>query len=144
MSSPLSGVAALAGRLMIVTIFFLSAVGNKIPNFKGVVGYMTSAGVPAPQFLLAGAILFLIAGSVMVALGYQTRFGASLLLVFLALATYYFHAFWKLEGQEQQMQMIQFMKNLSMMGTMVFLMAVGPGPLSVDNRVSAPTPAPAG
>ena len=132
----MSSVAALAGRLMIVTIFFLSAVGNKIPNFKGVVGYMTSAGVPAPQILLAGAILFLIAGSVMVALGCQTRFGASLLLVFLALATYYFHAFWKLEGQEQQMQMIQFMKNLSMMGTMVFLMAVGPGPLSLDNRRS--------
>lgn len=132
----MSSVAALAGRLMIVTIFFLSAVGNKIPNFKGVVGYMASAGVPAPQILLAGAILFLIAGSVMVVLGYQTRFGASLLLVFLALATYYFHAFWKLEGQEQQMQMIQFMKNLSMMGTMVFLMAVGPGPLSLDNRHS--------
>ena len=141
MSNPLQGLAALLGRILIVTIFLMSAVGNKIPNFQGVVGYMQSAGVPSPQILLAGAILFLITGSVLIVLGYHARFGASLLLVFLALATYYFHAFWKLEGQEQQMQMIQFMKNLSMMGTMVFLMAVGPGPMSLDHRRAVPAAA---
>lgn len=134
MNQPLRSAATLLGRLMIVTIFVLSAVGNKIPNFSGVASYMASEGVPAPQFLLAGAILFLIVGSVTVLLGYQARFGAGLLLTFLALATYYFHDFWNFQGQEQQMQMIQFLKNLSMMGTMVFLMANGPGPASVDTR----------
>lgn len=34
------------------------------------------------------------------------------------------------------MQMIQFMKNLSMMGTMVFLMANGAGTFSLDRRVA--------
>ena len=122
---------------MIVTIFVLSAVGNKIPKFNDVAGYMASEGVPQPKVLLAGAIVFLIVGSLSVLLGLKARLGAGLLLVFLILATYYFHDFWKFEGQEQQQQMIQFMKNLSMMGTMVFIMANGSGAMSLDSRRSS-------
>lgn len=127
-------VASILARVMIATIFFMSAVGNKIPNFSGVVDYMTSAGVPSPRLMLALAIVFLLFGSVSVILGYHARFGAALLLVFLALATYYFHAFWNFTGQDQQNQMIQFMKNLSMMGTMLFLIANGSGRGSLDGR----------
>ena len=39
------------------------------------------------------------------------------------LASYYFHPFWNLEGQAQQEQMIHFMKNLSMMGALLFIVA---------------------
>ncbi len=125
------------GRIMIATIFLTSAVGNKIPNFNSIAGFMASEGVPAPQLMLVGAIAFLIVGSVSVILGYKTRIGAALLLVFLVLATYFFHDFWNVPEQEQQNQMIQFMKNLSLMGTMVFLIAVGPGVCSFDNRKSS-------
>jgi putative oxidoreductase len=117
---------------MITTIFLLSAVGNKIPNFNGVAGYMASEGVPAPQVMLAGAIVFLIVGSVSLVLGFRSRIGAAMLLTFLALATYFFHDFWNFQGADQQNQMIQFMKNLSMMGTMVFVIANGPGAFSLD------------
>lgn len=134
----MQGIAQVVGRLMIAAIFLLSAVGNKIPQFGNVAQYMASEGVPAPQIMLAGAIVFLLAGSVSVIAGFKTRIGAALLLVFLVLATYYFHDFWTFEGQEREMQMIQFLKNLSMMGTMLVLMANGPGPFSVDERQPAP------
>ncbi len=134
MPNLIQGLASVAGRVMIATIFLLSAVGNKIPKFNQVANYMASEGVPQPQFMLVGAIVFLIVGSVSIVLGYKARIGASLLLVFLVLATYYFHAFWKFEGPEQQQQMIQFMKNLSMMGTMVFVIANGSGAMSLDAR----------
>lgn len=122
-------------RLLIATIFLMSAVGNKIPNFNDVVGYMKSEGVPMPQVMLVGAILFLIVGSLSVIAGYRTRIGASLLLVFLVLATYVFHDFWNFEGDAAQQQMIHFMKNLALVGTMLFLVANGPGSLSIDSRV---------
>ena len=125
---------SLAGRVMITTIFVLSAVGNKIPNFNAVAGYMASEGVPLSKLMLGGAIAFLLVGSASVVTGYQARWGASLLLVFLALATYFFHDFWTFQGEAREAQMIQFMKNLSMMGTMVFLIANGAGALSFDNR----------
>lgn len=129
--------ASLLSRLMIATIFLMSAVGNKIPKFNDVARYMASEGVPLPQAALAGAIVFLLVGSLSVIAGFKIRFGAALLLVFLVLATYFFHDFWNFEGQEQQMQMIQFMKNLSLMGTMIFLMANGAGGMSVDARLAA-------
>ncbi len=132
MNDKLLGVASVTGRVLLSGIFLLSAVGNKIPNFGDVVVYMQKAGVPAASLLLAGAIVFLIVGSASVVLGFKTRVGAGLLLIFLVLATYYFHAFWRFEGQEAAAQQIQFMKNLALMGAMVFLMANGAGRFSLD------------
>jgi putative oxidoreductase len=132
MSNPLIPVVSVAGRVLLCVIFFMSAVGNKIPHFNNVAEVMGKVGMPAPQILLVGAIVFLIAGSVSVATGYQARIGATLLLVFLAMATYYFHAFWKVPEAEQQDVMIQFMKNLSMSGAMLFIIANGSGAGSLD------------
>ncbi|MEM8734993.1 MAG: DoxX family protein [Planctomycetota bacterium] len=134
---------SLAARIMIAIIFFMSAVGNKIPNFSGVSQYMASEGVPLPSLMLFGGIVFLVAGSLSVAVGYKTPIGAGMLLVFLVLATYFFHDFWSFEGEARQQQMIQFMKNLSLMGTMVFLIANGPGRFSLDNRPRSQTEDPA-
>ena len=95
-----------------------------------------------PAIHAGGAIVFLVVGSLSVIVGFKARVGAALLLTFLVLASYYFHPFWKLEGQAQQEQMIQFMKNLSMMGAMLFIVANGSGPMSVDSwlhkRATAP------
>ena len=110
MNPTLRGLLTLVGRVFLCTIFFMSAVGNKIPNFHGVVEIMKSAGIPAPQVLLPGAITFLVVGSISVVLGYQARLGAVLLLVFLVLATYFFHNFWALEPPQAELQLIQFMK----------------------------------
>jgi putative oxidoreductase len=134
MSQIVRGPLTVVSRLLLCTIFFMAAVGNKIPHFSAVAKVMESVGVPAPEFMLVGAIVFLIAGSLSVIVGYKARFGAFLLLTFLVLASYYFHPFWKLEGQAQQEQMIHFMKNLSMMGAMLFIIANGSGPMSLDSR----------
>ena len=133
MPRTLQGIVAVLGRILLCTIFLLSALGNKIPNFQAVAGYMAKEGVPAPQVMLAGAIVFLIAGSLSVILGYKARIGAALLLIFLVLASYYFHDFWTVsDPQARQEQMIQFMKNLGLMGAMLLVIANGTGPLSLD------------
>lgn len=133
MPRTLQGIVAVVGRVFLCTIFLLSALGNKIPNFQTVAGIMAKVGIPAPQFMLVGAIVFLIAGSLSVIVGYRARIGAALLLVFLVLATYYFHNFWTLsDTQLKQEQMIQFMKNLALMGAMLLVIANGTGPMSLD------------
>ena len=146
MFQALRGPLTILSRLLLCTIFLLAAVGDGIPHFSDVARIMESVGVPAPSFLLAGAIVFLVVGSLSVIVGYKARVGAVLLLTFLVLASYYFHPFWKWEGQAQQEQMIQFMKNLSMMGAMLFVMANGSGPMSLDlwlKKCSAPAEKPA-
>ena len=107
---------------------------NKIPQFNSVAELMDAKGIPQAKILLAGAIAFLVLGSLSVILGYWARGGAFLLLVFLAAATYYFHAFWKLPAEEQMPEQINFMKNVALMGTMLFIVANGAGPWSLDGR----------
>jgi len=137
MNPNVSGILTVAARVMMSLIFLMSAVGNKIPNFNGVAQYMAGEGVPAPKVLLAGAIAFLLLGSASLILGFQARIGAALLFVFLVAATYYFHDFWTFaDAGERQQQTIQFMKNLSMMGAMLFVIANGAGPWSLDYRRS--------
>lgn len=135
MLNDLRGLVSVAGRVLLSAIFLLSAVGNKIPNSQAIAGYMGSEGVPAPQFLLAGAIAFLIAGSASLVLGFKPRVGAGLLTVFLVLATYYFHDFWNIpaeNAQQVQEQMIQFMKNSALIGAMLLIMANGVGGWTLD------------
>jgi putative oxidoreductase len=143
MFQALPGPLTILGRLLLCTIFLLAVVGDGIPHFSDVARVMESVGVPAPQLLLVGAIVFLLVGSLFVIVGYKARVGAALLLTFLVLASYSFHPFWKLEGKAQQEQMIHFMKNLSMMGAMLFVMANGSGPMSVDSVLHKRTTAPA-
>ena len=133
----MQAVSSLLGRIMIAGIFLMSAVGNKIPKFSAVAGAMEQEGVPFPSLMLAGAIGFLVLGSLSLVTGYWGRFGAGLLLVFLVLATYFFHDFWNFEGDARQQQMIQFLKNVSLMGTMLFVIANGPGAGSAEGAKSS-------
>lgn len=147
-SDPLQGFGTLLGRVMLALIFFMSAIGNKIPKFNDVAGYMASEGVPFPQVMLVGAIVFLITGSLSIMLGFKARLGAGLLLVFLLLATYFFHDFWtwsenakwvlslnpEVQMPVQQIEMISFMKNMALMGAMLFITSNGSGPWSLDNK----------
>lgn len=134
MIATVQGLVSVLGRVALSAIFLLSAVGNKIPNFGTISDVLGSKGMPAPKTMLAGAIAFLIAGSLSVIAGYKTRWGALLLFVFLLPTTYLFHDFWNLAGEAAEAQQIQFMKNLSMAGAFLFLVANGGGAWSLDER----------
>ncbi len=73
MSQVFRGALTVLGRLLLCTIFFMAAVGNKIPHFNDVANVMGSVGMPAPQLMLVGAIVFLIAGSLSIIFGYKAR-----------------------------------------------------------------------
>jgi putative oxidoreductase len=138
------GLIALVGRVLLVAIFLISAIGQDIPNYQAVLEMMRKQNVPVPypEVLLPGAIAFSILGGVSVLIGYRARLGALLLLVFLVPASYYFHDFWNLpDGKDKMEQTIHFFKNVSIMGAMVFLIAVGAGPGSVDEATKRRTAA---
>ncbi len=119
--------ASLLGRILLVFIFLNSGIG-KIGNFDGTAQYMAKFGMPMPSFFLVGAIFLELVGSITVILGYFTRFGALLLIVFLIPTTLIFHTRF-----EDQVQMIMFMKNVSMLGGCLVLLAHGPGRFSLDS-----------
>lgn len=125
----MSNVYALAaplGRVLISTMFIMSGV-NKISGYEGTQGYMEAMGVPGG--LLPLVIALEIIGGVAVVVGWKTRIWAALLAGFTVLAALIFHF-----DFADQMQSIQFMKNIAIAGGFLFLVAHGPGAYSWDNR----------
>jgi len=88
---------------------------------------MASYGMPYTSYFLFGAIIFELVGSIFVILGYYARFGAFLLVIFLIPTTIIFHT-----NFDDPIQIIHFMKNLSMFGGCLVLLAMGPGRFSLD------------
>ena len=120
------------GRLLLSLIFIASAAG-KLSDWQSPAKMMADKGVPAVDVLLSIAIALELFGGVLMLLGWHTRFGALALLVFLVPVSLIIHNFWTLpEGPERMNQMIGFMKNVSISGGLVMVMALGPGPLSID------------
>jgi len=121
----------LAARILIALIFVLSGFG-KITGFEGTVGYIASKGLPLPQLAAIGALIVELGGGILLIIGWKARWAAAAMLVFTALAAALFHNFWALPPDQAQNQMIHFMKNISMMGGLLFVVIHGSGALSAD------------
>jgi len=120
----------LVGRILITAIFLISGY-HKIIGFSAVAGMMGKMGMPLPELLLAGAIVFELGGGLMVLLGWHARWGALLLFVFTIPATLMFHNFWAVDAAQYQNQFNHFLKNLAILGALVFIMGAGSGPFSL-------------
>ena len=133
MNATLQNAIALAGRTLLGLIFVVSGFG-KITGFAGTAAYMGSRGMPMPEVLLVGATIVELVGGLMIVLGWKARWAALAIFLFIIPTTYIFHNPAGLSGQEAQAQMINLMKNLSIMGGMLLLAAFGPGAWAVSRR----------
>lgn len=116
----------LSGRILLVALFLISGVG-KIGAYAATAGYMASAGVPGSVLPLVIALEVL--GAVAIIVGWRTRAVALLLAGFTLATGVLFH-----NQFADQMQMIMFLKNLSIAGAFLMLAANGAGSYSLDAR----------
>lgn len=132
----------LLGRVLYSVMFLMTAFGH---FSGGYVGYAAQAGVPMPGVLVPLSGIIAIAGGLSIALGYKTKLGAWLVVIFLVPVTFMMHRFWTVtDPMMAGIQMANFFKNISMLGAALLIAYFGAGPLSLDARASAPAaPAPA-
>jgi len=121
----------LLGRILLGAIFVLSGYG-KLTGLEGFSASLTNQGVPLASVLavVAGAVEF--GGGLFLVLGFQARLGALGLVVFTIIATLIAHRFWELEGAAVRGQQTQFLKNVSMIGGLLYVVASGAGRCSLD------------
>lgn len=124
------------GRFMIALVFVLSAI-IKIFNFSGTAAAMAKKGIPFAEVLLVVSIVIELGGSLMIITGWKARLGAAALFLWMIPVSVLYHNFWAMEGQEQFLNRIMFLKNISMMGAMLFIMTFGSGRFSVGERSGA-------
>lgn len=127
-TSTVQNFAELGGRVLLASLFLLSGVG-KISGYDATAGYMASVGVPGALLPLVIAIEVLGAAAIIV--GWKTRIVAFLLAGFTLLSALIFHA-----NFADQVQMIMFLKNVSIAGGLLLLVVHGAGRISVDRRAA--------
>ncbi len=132
-TTALQDTLALVGRVLLAWLFIPAGWG-KIAGFSGVAGYIASKGIPFPEVCAAIAIAVELGLGLLLLVGWQTRWAALGLAIFVAVITPIFHAFWAVPEAQQMMQQQAFNKNLAVLGGLLALTAFGAGRLSLDGK----------
>lgn len=120
------------GRILFSLMFIMAGFAN---FSKTTIGYAASQGVPIASLAVPLSGLIAVTGGLSIALGFQTKWGAWLIVLFLIPVTFTMHAFWKVQDPMMfQMQFANFMKNISMLGGALTFAYYGAGPVSIDAR----------
>ncbi len=123
--------APLLGRALIALLFIPAGIG-KIAGFQGTAATIASKGLPLPELAAAGTIVVEIGVALALLVGFKARWAALILALFTVAAAVLFHNFWALSADQQMAQQINFFKNLAIAGGLLFVVAYGAGPKSLD------------
>ena len=134
------------GRIFLALIFVVSGV-QKLMDISEITKLLTDLAVPIPEqvvpylqgmpkyqalgYLVAGVE---VVGGLMVLVGLKARWGAMLLVIFSALTIVVVHHFWDMTGADFKANLADALKNLSIIGGLLLVVAVGSGPSAMDRR----------
>ena len=124
-------IVPLAGRVLLAAVFLIAGYG-KLMAFAGTSGYFAKLGFPAADAMTVLAIAVELGGALLLIAGWHTRWAAWALILFVAIASFAAHRFWEFDAAQYRNQMNHFLKNVALIGGLLFVVAYGPGRLSVD------------
>jgi len=128
----IAGPVVLLGRLFFALIFLMAG-----PNHfsSQTIAFAASQGVPLASIAVPLSGVIAILGGLSILLGYRAKIGAWLIALFLIGVTPTMHKFWIVsDPMIHTMQMVMFMKNVSMLGAALLISQLGAGPWSLDGR----------
>ena len=123
----------LAGRILLAALFLVAGT-RKLMAVAGTAGYFGKLGFPMPEVLVWVVIVVEIGGALLLILGWHARKAAWLLMLFTLIATFAAHRFWEVDAAQYGNQLNHFLKNLAIVGGLLFVAAAGTGSLGMDAR----------
>jgi|SRR5271163_1016999 len=127
-----SGPIVLLGRVLFALIFVMSGPRHFMSQ---TIAYAASQGAPMASIAVPFSGVLALIGGLSILLGYRAKVGAWLIVLFLVAITPTMHKFWGVsDPMMQQIQMIMFFKNASMLGAALVITQLGSGPWSLDAR----------
>jgi len=124
---------ALVGRLLIAMLF-VPAGWAKIAGFSGTAGYIASKGIPLPEVCAALTIAGELGLGLLLLVGWQVRWAALGLAIFVAVITPLFHGYWAVPEAQMMVQKQAFFKNYAIVGGLLAMASFGGGAFSLDGR----------
>src|SRR5215203_5315852 len=138
--------AYMLGRILLSLVFVVTGI-QKLMDIRPIADMVAATKIPIPEEIvpyLGGipkyqALAYLIAAielicGLMVLIGLKARWGALVLIVFTAATITLVHHFWDMSGEAFTSNLTQALKNLSIMGGLLLVVAVGAGPSAIDRR----------
>jgi putative oxidoreductase len=108
--------------------FFLYSGIHHFMERKAMAQYVDAKGVPMPDVAVTATGIALTLGGASLVLGIKPELGAVAVAGFLAGVSPLMHDFWKAEDpQRRQVEMINFSKNMALLGAALALMDTGNG-----------------
>jgi putative oxidoreductase len=126
-------------ELIFVARFFLVLLylifgWSKLTHYSGTVVYMVQAGAPLPSLSAIVAIIMELFVSIAIVVGILTRPLALLLALYTLATAIIGHHYWTMTGADQYESMINFFKNISIIGGLLLLYVTGAGKYSLDAK----------
>ena len=121
----------LVARVLLMVLFVLFGWA-KLTNFGATIGYMASLGAPIPPLSAAIAVAMEFVVAIALILGVFTRPLALVFMLYTLGTALIGHHYWTLDGADRMMNMINFYKNISIMGGLLLLAITGPGKFAIQ------------
>ena len=111
---------------------------NKSKEYLQLIGRILLVFVFVPQLRFEGPTLQMLlnlsvgALTVLVTIGFKTKFSASVLVAWLYIHNFYHNAWWNVPGSELDAVKYVFFQCLAVIGGLLLVVSLGPGAVSVD------------
>jgi uncharacterized membrane protein YphA (DoxX/SURF4 family) len=122
-----SGAMFLLGRLLFGLVMAFNGL-NHFMNADEMSGYAGAKGVPVPTVSVTFTGGMLLFGGLGIAAGVYPILSAGAIAVFLLVTTPVMHDFWAVPEEDQQSEITNFLKNVSLLGVTLVFLALGGTP----------------
>jgi uncharacterized membrane protein YphA (DoxX/SURF4 family) len=121
----------LIGRIIVGGYYIYNGL-NHFLKLTMMAAYAKSKGVPLPEAAVAVAGVLLLVAGITLLLGYYPEIGVVALILFLIPVSFMMHNFWAVGPEEKVIQMINFTKNMALLGSALMFLKIGkPWPFSL-------------
>jgi putative oxidoreductase len=130
---PLKIFYPLVARILLSLIYLINGVAM-LAAFSDVSILMASKGIPAPSVLLILTIGVWLIGGACLVVGWRVRIAACFLFFVTIPVSLAFHAPWAADSAQFHNELNHFLKNIAILGALLYVVAFGSGPYSVENQ----------
>jgi uncharacterized membrane protein YphA (DoxX/SURF4 family) len=131
--APGAGIMLLLARVLFGLVFAFFGL-NHFMNADQMTPYAEAKGVPAADIAVPFSGGMLLFGGLGVALGVYPILSAGAIVTFLLVTTPVMHDFWAVPEEDQQEEITNFLKNVTLLGATLFVFAIGsvPWPMAAN------------
>lgn len=130
--SGFSSFLMLLGRILFALVF-INLGYEKLMGLGAAASLMAGKGMPFAGFMVVLVALLELLGGLLVFLGWYARAGAFFIFLAVLPTVYFLHTFWTfVNPSDMSEHFIHFMKNISILGGALYIMAAGAGHYSID------------